>query len=347
PVESYVNDGIVLQQTTSVAGNYATKNSFGWDNAGHVVTGKMTETTTVLQLISADGKKTETFNIDKLNAAPSDGEVAVYTNGGTYTVSGAGKYTVKIDEGSIASSYPCYGTSQRTSTGDIINDKSVTVKSGNFAIVVKGDNEKSRWLYDNLTYGAKANLVKAPAGNFAGMSYVVGGWNVLINNGTVNTNCLHGSQTDANSNADRTFFGIKEDGTMMLCALDGRQTGTAVGMTVNNEAQLAKDLGLKTAIELDGGGSTTFVLRLSDELKVVNHSSEMGASTDPSKCRSVLNAVLLVEKAEESETPVKPDPVKPDPIKPDPVEPDPVKPDPIEPDPSTSGDEGKQEEPKG
>lgn len=345
PVESYVNNGVVLQQTTSVDGNYATKNSFGWDNAGRVATGKMTETATVLQLISADGKKTETFTVDKLNAAPADGEVAIYTNGGTYTVNGAGKYTVKIDEGSIASSYPCYGTSQRTSTGEVINDKSVTVKSGNFAIVVKGDNEKSRWLYDNLTYGAKANLIKAPAGSFAGMSYVVGGWNVLVNNGVVNTNCLHGTQSDANSNADRTFFGIKEDGTMMLCTVDGRQTGTAVGMTVNKEAELAKDLGLYTVIELDGGGSTTFVLRQNDELKVVNRSSEV---TSTGACRAVLNAVLLVEKAEEEseEPPV----IKPPVVDPKPDDPDPIKPDPIEPDPSTGGNEEKpneSEEPKG
>ncbi|MDE7373079.1 MAG: hypothetical protein K2N18_03345 [Clostridia bacterium] len=89
PVESYVVGGVVLQQTTNVSGNYATKNSFGWDNKGKVVTGKMSELTTMLTVTYNNTSKT--FEIEKINEEPSDGCIAIYNKAGTYNnVKGAG-----------------------------------------------------------------------------------------------------------------------------------------------------------------------------------------------------------------------------------------------------------------
>ncbi|HEV3402013.1 MAG TPA: phosphodiester glycosidase family protein, partial [Acidimicrobiales bacterium] len=42
---------------------------------------------------------------------------------------------------------------------------------------------------------------------------------------------------------------------------DGRQPGHSAGMTLAEAARLMLDLGATEAINLDGGGSTTFVVR--------------------------------------------------------------------------------------
>ena len=91
-------------------------------------------------------------------------------------------------------------------------------------------------------------------------------------------------------------------------------------MTVVEQAQLAKSMGAYCALELDGGGSSTFVLRQSDgTLKTVNRPTDAGGD------RSVSNAVLIVRKEQASQPEPGPDEPEPDnPEKPDPVVP-PVK----------------------
>jgi exopolysaccharide biosynthesis protein/3',5'-cyclic AMP phosphodiesterase CpdA len=63
------------------------------------------------------------------------------------------------------------------------------------------------------------------------------------------------------SNAPRTAIGFKDGGkTMILATADGRQT-TVPGPTLTQWGQILKDLGAETAMNLDGGGSTTMVAR--------------------------------------------------------------------------------------
>jgi hypothetical protein len=57
----------------------------------------------------------------------------------------------------------------------------------------------------------------------------------------------------------RTVAGIDAQGRLVLVTVDGRQTGS-VGASIAEAADLARDLGLVEAINLDGGGSTTMVV---------------------------------------------------------------------------------------
>lgn len=54
----------------------------------------------------------------------------------------------------------------------------------------------------------------------------------------------------------RTVAGTKADGTILLVTIDGRQT-TSVGATLAETAAVARALGMRQAVNLDGGGSTT------------------------------------------------------------------------------------------
>ncbi len=56
----------------------------------------------------------------------------------------------------------------------------------------------------------------------------------------------------------RTFAGVDAQGRTLLVTADGRQT-TALGLSLNEEAHVAKSLGMVNAMNLDGGGSTTMV----------------------------------------------------------------------------------------
>lgn len=283
-MDSYVNDGIVISK-----GAHAAKHCMGFDNNGKVVVGRLTEAQKRL-LVETDGER-RLFNIDKVNAEPSDGEIAIYNTAGTYTVKGAGKYIINTDSVNLGQ-YPVWGESRRMTVGTAVNDEPFTLRSGQFAIVVKGEN--AQYFFDNVVYGVKCNLVEVPDGDFKDCNWVIGGYDILVNNGTVNTNTHTDNYGD--SYAPRTFMGFKEDGTGFLCVIDGRQSSYSVGVTVQREAEIAKELGAKFALELDGGGSSTVILRVDDELTLRNRPSDPG-----NVMRKVSNAVLLVEKPEQEE----------------------------------------------
>jgi exopolysaccharide biosynthesis protein len=55
----------------------------------------------------------------------------------------------------------------------------------------------------------------------------------------------------------RTLIGTQADGTIWLVTVDGRQPRLSGGMSLFELRALAQRLGLKNALNLDGGGSTT------------------------------------------------------------------------------------------
>ncbi len=81
----------------------------------------------------------------------------------------------------------------------------------------------------------------------------------------------------------RTFVGRTDAGQIGIVTIDGRQP-TSVGAGLRETAQVALALGLTNAINLDGGGSTTMVVRG----VVVNRPSDAAGE------RAVGNALVLV-----------------------------------------------------
>jgi hypothetical protein len=67
----------------------------------------------------------------------------------------------------------------------------------------------------------------------------------------------------------RTAVGAKKDGTILLVTVDGRRPSESVGMTIPELTDLMLELGCTSAVNLDGGGSTTMVI--GDQ--IVNHPS--------------------------------------------------------------------------
>ena len=95
-----------------------------------------------------------------------------------------------------------------------------------------------------------------------------------------------------NSRHSRTCVGITAEGKVVLMVLDGRQEPFSAGGSAEELAQIMLDAGCVTAINLDGGGSTTFVAKQegSDTLSVVNRPSD-GYE------RSVSSSLMVVSTA--------------------------------------------------
>ena len=65
----------------------------------------------------------------------------------------------------------------------------------------------------------------------------------------------------------RSAIAITKDKRVLLITVDGRSPGNAIGMNIPELAHLIKTLGGKTALNLDGGGSTTLYL----DGNILNH----------------------------------------------------------------------------
>jgi len=88
----------------------------------------------------------------------------------------------------------------------------------------------------------------------------------------------------------RTAVGIAAGGRrVLLVAVDGRQRPYSDGMTLRELAAFFLALGVPVAINLDGGGSTTLVLRdRGGALRIVNRPSDAAGE------RPVANALAVV-----------------------------------------------------
>ena len=89
-----------------------------------------------------------------------------------------------------------------------------------------------------------------------------------------------------NARHPRTLIGRDRDGDTWLVVVDGRQPGHSVGMSLPELTALSRRLGLVDALNLDGGGSTTMVVKG----KVVNRPS------DPLGPRPVSDAIVVLNK---------------------------------------------------
>ena len=84
----------------------------------------------------------------------------------------------------------------------------------------------------------------------------------------------------------RTMIGTDAQGNIWLVTVDGRNPLLGFGMTFAELQRLAQRLGLRSALNLDGGGSTTMWVAG----KIVNHPS------DPEGPRRVSDAILVVPR---------------------------------------------------
>ena len=121
---------------------------------------------------------------------------------------------------------------------------------------------------------------------------IAGFGSTLIKNGKI---CVTATNNYYADRASRTAIGITRTGKVVFMVLDGRQEPFSCGGSMIEIAQIMLEAGCVNAVNLDGGGSTTFVAKQEGEnaLSVVNRPSDGSA-------RSVSTSLIMVSTAPSS-----------------------------------------------
>ncbi len=94
------------------------------------------------------------------------------------------------------------------------------------------------------------------------------------------------------SDASRSMIGIKEDGTLVFCQVDGRNAPISTGLSNYEMGEMMLALGCVNAVNCDGGGSSTFVSKREGESSNIMRSVPSDGSE-----RATINSVIIVSNA--------------------------------------------------
>lgn len=125
-----------------------------------------------------------------------------------------------------------------------------------------------------------------------GIQEALGGSMMLVQDGV---SVVKPSSSYYNNRASRTCVGITADNKVIMMVLDGRQEPFSAGGSAQEIAQIMIDAGCVIAMNLDGGGSTTFAAKPegSDTVQVVNRPSD-------GYQRNVSSSLMVVSTAKSS-----------------------------------------------
>ncbi|MCS7264180.1 MAG: phosphodiester glycosidase family protein [Armatimonadetes bacterium] len=114
--------------------------------------------------------------------------------------------------------------------------------------------------------------------------WAVSGGPRLLRDGQISIECEHEGfpLSFRQTKHPRTAVGLKED-ALIWVVVDGRQPGYSEGMSLDELAEFLRNIGCKDALNLDGGGSSTLLVRG----KVVNRPSD-------GRERAIANSLLLL-----------------------------------------------------
>lgn len=193
---------------------------------------------------------------------------------------------IVIDTAGVNEAQPQIG---KTITGTVSGGKTFTkntpIKDNQIILSAAMDSPYAAELAQ-LAQGSTVEITVSNSGSASLNDSVeaMGVYYVLYENGKYIT-------TGTNVNP-RTCVGIKPDGSTMMLALDGRQSGWSAGLGLTETAEYLVSMGCTTVVNMDGGGSTTLATRLpGKETTATVKNSPSGGSQ-----RAVANGLFFVYK---------------------------------------------------
>ncbi len=138
-------------------------------------------------------------------------------------------------------------------------------------------------------------VIDTPAGNpalVASLVQAVSGVNILLKDGKIHDVAV--AEPFGYTPHPRTIAGMTADGQVIVGVIDGRRPAHSNGATLLEAAQILKAHGAVTGINLDGGGSSTFIVEESTgELVMQNHPADLERPMED-LIRPLFNSILLV-----------------------------------------------------
>jgi hypothetical protein len=186
-------------------------------------------------------------NIDPV----ADGIVLYTPDWGGATPGAAVQVTIATPRPVAPGSLPAEIVGRRGGAGPLGND-SVLAGNGRAADQLAAFADHWRTSDANEKHLVLVTAVSQPA------SFSVGGHPVLLRRG-VRQDWDRRNDPKAIGRHPRTLLGWNGSGEILLVTVDGREHGVSDGLTLDEAADLLRSLGATEGINLDGGGSTTFV----------------------------------------------------------------------------------------
>lgn len=246
----FTNDG---SNNTLIGGSHAVRNSF------------MT-----LAIYDVNGQIIKEFKVEKFNEEPGDNETSVYY--GTYNenknyvpIKSLNENTWVVSNADLAlpsDTLDFYGKGTIDKTGQF------DLQKGQFSITSKNADVQAA-----LSIGTKIRVQYEFNENdkYANVTSATG-YNGVIYDETHGVNYTDGNLLNR---APRTVIGMKEDGTLVMMVVDGRQgADNMYGCDAYELTAIMRTYGCVKAYNVDGGGSSTMVIRTDSGLLVTNSPSD-------------------------------------------------------------------------
>lgn len=128
--------------------------------------------------------------------------------------------------------------------------------------VVSGQGQSAQWLRENAYVGMRIRVFSQIWEQWRNVEHLVSGGPRLLRQGEIFiTSQQERFQADiARGRAPRTALGFNEQGELFLLVVDGRQNHSR-GLSLRETAQLLLEKGATEALNFDGGGSSTLVVK--------------------------------------------------------------------------------------
>jgi len=248
----------------TTVGNTTAYKTIGFTNDGttNTLVAGTPDRALTLSIYNSSGVVTETIPVDKINALPGAGEVSLY-----YALWNAEKQIVPVNlDGGSANVYTVgsgttvlansatdfYGKGSISSTAT-----TTTLTQGQFSIVSNDSAVNSI-----LTTSTTIKVQYEYSGAFANVKNATGGTRgFILDNTIVDPAVCIASRSDLGARHPRTLIGKKADGTIVMVAVSGRAEPDRYGVGVEAMQAIMAYYYCVDAYNLDGGGSTTMIVR--------------------------------------------------------------------------------------
>lgn len=142
----------------------------------------------------------------------------------------------------------------------------------------------------NINYESKNTTTHELSELWNSMDYVMASTPLLLKNNTIVSTILELTSNFYIKKYPRTAVGVLPDGTWILLVVDGNQK-TSAGLSLVELANYMKDLGCTDALNLDGGSSSTMIIKN----KIINSPSMHEWAFIKSE-KPVSHALLVIPK---------------------------------------------------
>ena len=125
------------------------------------------------------------------------------------------------------------------------------------------------------------------------LEHAVAGRDILVRDGE----CFDVGSLEAfgDRRHPRTCVGLYPNNDFVILVVDGRIPGYSHGASLCDLMHIMKGFGVSKAINLDGGGSSTMIVKQDGALTMLNHPADLHKPLDK-LIRPVFNSVLVVER---------------------------------------------------